>query len=127
MFSACEVYPSNLSVVSRSRSMPCTKLVIFLGTPLLCMLYSNWDGTAFGKAPSMSRKSTAMTFLALHADLILCVRRCMASVCRDLLLYEVARGTRLGLGGDCLEGAREVARSGLSFQGQVAIPEDNLG
>ena len=64
----------------RPLNMLCMKLTILLGTPRFHRLQTSLDGTAFGKAPSISRNSTEVTSPALQEVLILWVRRCSASV-----------------------------------------------
>src|SRR6267142_2098985 len=56
------------------------KFTILLGTFHFHRLCTRRDGTTFRKAPSMSRKSTEVTSPTLQDALILCIRRCMASV-----------------------------------------------
>src|SRR6267142_6919472 len=75
-----DVYPLNLSAVIHSRNMLFTKLVYLCSKPLFFRLFTSLDGSTFGKVPSISRKSTDVTFPALHAALILWVSRCIASV-----------------------------------------------
>src|SRR5712671_6442027 len=72
--------PSNFNVVIRSRNMLCTKLTILPGTRLLRRLWISLDGTALGKAPSISRNRTAEILPVRHDVFMFVSRRCIASV-----------------------------------------------
>src|ERR1700730_3948789 len=56
------------------------KLMYFLEIFRFLRLCNSLSRTAFGKAPSISRKRAEATLPARHADLILSVSRCIASV-----------------------------------------------
>jgi hypothetical protein len=58
IFIGFDLYPSNLRAVCLPHSIPRMKLTILLGMLRFQRLWVSLAGTAFGKAPSMSRKST---------------------------------------------------------------------
>src|SRR5712671_3643771 len=105
-----KVNPSNLSVVIHPCNMFRMKFAILTGTRLLWRLCTSFEGTALGKAPSISRNNTDVTLPARHEVLMVPFKRCIASVVvRPGLPPKWLAGRRLCFSARCVSCSATIA------------------